>query len=183
MRRILSLVLVTLMFSCGNNNDHENIATKELSQSEMETLISEKESVLKKIDISTPETKIEAENLVKAYIDYADKFPKDSRCPEYLYKAAEVTGALNRYLHAIDIYERIINEYPESDKAPFALFLQAFNFENQSHDLKKAEELYKKFIEKYPNHEFVKDAKASIDNLGKTPEELIEEFEAKNKNV
>jgi hypothetical protein len=46
-------------------------------------------------------------------------------------------------------------------------------------NLDKARETYLLFIEKYPADDFTRDAKLAIQNLGKTPEMLIREFEAK----
>jgi len=37
--------------------------------------------------------------------------------------------------------------------------------------------LYREFLQKYPNHEFADDAELSLKNLGKTPEELLEQFQ------
>ena len=53
--------------------------------------------------------------------------------------------------------------------------------ETQLNDTSKARVIYEQVIQKYPNTQFAIDSKASIDNLGKTPEQLIKEFEAKNK--
>jgi hypothetical protein len=46
----------------------------------------------------------------------------------------------------------------------------------------KAKEYYEKVIDNYPDHVFAKEARVAIQHLGKTDEELIEEFEAKNKS-
>ena len=61
------------------------------------------------------------------------------------------------------------------------MFLQGFIYETQLNDTSKARVIYEQVIQKYPNTQFAIDSKASIDNLGKTPEQLIKEFEAKNK--
>ena len=39
------------------------------------------------------------------------------------------------------------------------------------------------FLEKYPTHELVKDASASIELLGKSPEEIIKLFEERQKQA
>jgi len=43
--------------------------------------------------------------------------------------------------------------------------------------LAKAEEIYKKFLELYPDNDFADDAEISLKYLGKSPEELIEIFQ------
>jgi outer membrane protein assembly factor BamD (BamD/ComL family) len=49
----------------------------------------------------------------------------------------------------------------------------AYTYENNLHDLVRAKTLYEEFLQKFPNGELAQDAKLSLDNLGKSPEELI----------
>jgi TolA-binding protein len=79
----------------------------------------------------------------------------------------------------IALFDRIINEYPDYEKSPSALFLKAFVYEDQLQDLENAKHYYELFLEKYPESEFADDAEVSLQNLGKSPEELIREFEEK----
>ena len=81
---------------------------------------------------------------------------------------------------AIQYFHRVNNDFVNYEKAPLSMFLEAFVYETQLFDTQKAGEIYKEFIVKYPKHELADDAQASINNLGKTPEELVKEFEAKN---
>jgi outer membrane protein assembly factor BamD (BamD/ComL family) len=46
--------------------------------------------------------------------------------------------------------------------------------------LQNAEKTYRQFIEKYPNSPIVEDVKATLENLGLTPEELVRKFEEAN---
>jgi len=50
-------------------------------------------------------------------------------------------------------------------------------YENNLGELAKAEEIYKKFLELYPDNDFADDAEISLKYLGKSPEELIEIFQ------
>ena len=50
-------------------------------------------------------------------------------------------------------------------------------YENYLGDLDNAKMIYLEFLEKYPDNEFADDAEISIQNLGKSPEELIRQFE------
>ena len=61
------------------------------------------------------------------------------------------------------------------------LFFKGFVYENMLKDLDKARETYLQFIEKYPKDDFADDAQMALLNLGKTPEMLIKEFEARQK--
>ena len=123
--------------------------------------------------------KAKALELVDLYIHYADSYPQDSMAVEYLFKGAEFCLNLGEGLRAIGYYDRVINDYPDFRKAPECLFLKGYIFENYLGDLENAKKIYTEFIERYPDNEFADDAEVSIQNLGKTPEELIREFEEK----
>jgi TolA-binding protein len=124
-----------------------------------------------------------ADEQLKAYNDFIDKFPDDKRCEEYTYKAADLANGMGKTAVALELYHRFCEKYPGSTKAAYGLFLQAFIYENQLKNLDKAKELYTLFLSKYSSHELAKDAKFSLDNLGKSEDELIKMFEEKNKEM
>lgn len=121
------------------------------------------------------------DELIKAYLDYAENHKDSPEAPEYLYKAADLSLNTNKSKQALDLYNRIIYQYPDYKKTPECLFLVGYIYENYMQDYGKAKQVYEEFLQKYPNHEFADDAKISIENLGKSPEELIRSFEEKNK--
>jgi hypothetical protein len=55
--------------------------------------------------------------------------------------------------------------------------------ENYFQELGKAKAIYEQFLQRYPDHDFADDAQISIENLGKSPEELIRIFEEKNREL
>lgn len=122
-----------------------------------------------------------AEKQLKEYASFTEKFPEDNRSEEFLYKAAELANSMGKTAVALDYYHSFCEKFPQSKKAPYALFLQAFIYENQLKNLDRARELYTSFLSSYPDHELAKDARFSLDNLGKSEEELIKMFEEKNK--
>ena len=115
--------------------------------------------------------------LIDAYVAFSNKHPKDSLVPVFLYNAGECARGLGKSELAVDLFKRVYEDYPQYEKAPFSLFLQGFIYENELKNLSKARKCYNKFIEEYPSHAFLDDAKASIENLGKSPEELIKSFQ------
>ena len=82
---------------------------------------------------------------------------------------------------SMKFFDQYLNDYPDKPKASMCLFFKAFIYENINKDLDKAREIYLLFIEKYPNDNFVKDARMAINNLGKSPEDIIKEFEQRQK--
>ncbi len=122
-----------------------------------------------------------ANRLVKKYEQFAKLNPKDSKTPDYLFKGGELAQSTKNFSKALELWQEVHNNYKSSKRAPQSLFLQGYLYENEFRDLKKAEETYKAFIKKYPTNGFADDAKFSLDNLGKTPDEIIKSFDEKAK--
>ncbi|MCF8304596.1 MAG: tetratricopeptide repeat protein [Bacteroidales bacterium] len=128
-------------------------------------------------DTLGPVNKEKANKLVDQYVNYADNYTKDSLAPVYLFKAADIAMNTGMPGKSIMYFNRILNQYPDYRKTPHAMFLKAYVYENHMSNLGKAKTLYEQFIEKYPESDFADDAKVSLKYLGKSPEELIKEFE------
>ncbi|MCF6170688.1 MAG: tetratricopeptide repeat protein [Bacteroidales bacterium] len=122
----------------------------------------------------------DASVLVNLYEKFANKNPEDTLAPEYLFRASDITMNLRRPGQTIRLFDRILTDYPDFEKAPAVLFLKAFVYEDQMQDFDNAKKFYELFLEKYPDDDFADDAEISLKNLGKSPEELIMEFEKKN---
>ncbi len=129
------------------------------------------------LDFNSPERTKHYKTAVSSYLDYAEALPTDAKTPGYLFQAAELQRTLKQYPEAIKSYEKIYNDHSDHAKAAQSLFLMGFSYENDLKDLDKAKELYNEFLQKYPKHELADDVQFSISNLGKTPEEIIKQFE------
>lgn len=113
------------------------------------------------------------ESLKSTYMEYAKKYPDDEKSPLYLFKAAQRSIALNQPEDAVTLLNDLIEKYPKNAIHEEALFLLAFTYENSLNNLASAGEKYREFIEKYPENELTEDAKLALENLGKSPEEII----------
>lgn len=113
---------------------------------------------------------------------YALLKPEDSQSPNYLHKAGETARAIRAFPQAITIYDKIYAKYPSFEKAPQALFLKAFTYDNDLKEFEMARPLYIEFLKKYPNDEFADDTEFLLSNLGKKDEEIIQSF-GKNTNT
>jgi len=122
-----------------------------------------------------------ADELVQAYISYAESHKDSPEAADYLYSAADLSLNTGKSKEALELYNRIIYQYPDFKKAPECLFLIGYIYENYFDQYGKAKEIYESFLKKYPDHDFADDAAISIENMGKSPEELIRSFEEKNK--
>lgn len=123
---------------------------------------------------------IKAKKIIESYISYADQFPEDTMSANYLFKAGDISSKINEIEQAIQLFARLLKTYPENRNVPFAIFLQGFIYENQAGNPVKAKPYYEEFLRKYPDHPIAGDVSFSLENLGKSPEELIKQFESMN---
>ncbi|OFX49043.1 MAG: hypothetical protein A2046_14715 [Bacteroidetes bacterium GWA2_30_7] len=154
------------LFSCSSQQQEK---IKKINELEASVFDSSKLTLNKNI----------ANELVKNYENYVNEYKTDTVCPMYLFKAGELSMSLNDGMKAMMLYKRIEQEYPNYKKVAVSIFLQAFLYENYLNDKESAKRTYSNFISKYPNHELVKDAKASLENIDIPLEDLIKQFEAK----
>jgi tetratricopeptide (TPR) repeat protein len=161
----LAVILAVFLISCSPSRDKilESISKMEASMKTSQTV----------------DTNSVAE-LLSAYQNFATRFADDSLAPEYLYKAAGLAVGFIRGVQAIEIYETIIKTYPSFKKLPECYFMEAFTYENTLGNFGKASEYYNKFLSMFPEHELADDAKSALKFLGKSPEEMVREFEKMN---
>lgn len=118
---------------------------------------------------------------ITAYSKFVSRFPSDSLAPRYLFEAAKLAMSSGQYPRALAFYDQICGKYPTSKKIPDCIFVQGFIYDNYLKDTAKAHAKYQEVINKFPDNELAAQAKAAISALGKSDEELMKEFEAKNK--
>lgn len=97
---------------------------------------------------------------------------------DLLLKAAGLAKTIGNPNKAIQLYYNVGEKMPDHAKAPTALFMMAFIYENDIHDLEKAKSGYETFLRRYPNDpDYADDAQNALKFLGKSAEEIIKEFE------
>jgi tetratricopeptide (TPR) repeat protein len=187
MNKLFISLIVILLFNACNSSSNENseaegkteyVAISKMSMESLEKEIKKREKALKQD--STKMDKRKAADLMEAYATYAERFSNRANSADRLFKAGELAMGLNHTTTAIKYLTKVYDEYPDYEKRPYSLFLHAFVLENQAQDLDQAKSLYEKFIVEYPTHAMADDAKYSIENMGKSPEELIREFEVRD---
>lgn len=97
--------------------------------------------------------------------------------PDLLLKAAETARTMRSFNKTLELYNQIIQNYPDFEKIPQIKFLEAFTLDNDLKQFGLARTKYEAFIATYPNHEFADDTQFLLENLGKTDEDIIKNFE------
>jgi outer membrane protein assembly factor BamD (BamD/ComL family) len=118
--------------------------------------------------------------LVNLYQKYYRKYPTDTIAPAYIYNVATILMNTGKAQLAADWLDTLLTKYPNNKRIPQSLFLKGFIYENYLSELGRAKDIYTEFLKRFPKSNLADDAQASIDNLGKTPEELMKSFEHKS---
>lgn len=166
-------LLISCLYSCNSTGkvEEKNKLLLKIQQSEKKLY----NDSLMELDITT------ADSIINLYSNFANRYSDDSSSAEYLFRAAEICKTLNKGRQSLLYYERVENNYPQFSKMPICIFMQGFVCENLLKDFENAKYHYQRFIDKYPKHALVHDTKILIENLGKSPEELIKSFQEKEK--
>ena len=171
MKRIIIVLILALFFvGCGDQTK-EGDRGLDLVRN-IDSLEKKAFSADRAIDLKV------AGDLVSAYCDFADANPDDAMTPEYLFKAVDVSMNLNEPQRTISIIDKLVKDYPDYKNTHRALFAKAFIFETRYNNLEMAKQLYEQYLEMYPDGELAGDCRASIENLGLSPEELVKKFES-----
>lgn len=157
---IVCFLIIILFTSCSKNKpeDLKKIAEEELKNGNIQ-------------------------GAIEKYEELVNNYSYSSNSPENLFILGQLLQAqegdsvqkLSNYKKAIEYYSQILSNYPNYSKAPEATFMIAFIYSEIFKDYKLAEQYYKRFLKLYPSHELAQSVQAELDNLGKTPEEILNE--------
>ncbi len=114
--------------------------------------------------------------VVAAYSEFLLAYPEIESKPELLFKSGEVLKGLGDNLKAAESFYKVHHSFPNSKLAPLALFYQAHCFEALEQDL-TAKNIYQEFIDRYPNHPYIPQAKGMIQLLYYSDEDLIKHLQ------
>jgi outer membrane protein assembly factor BamD (BamD/ComL family) len=162
---VLVLILATLV-SCSAEKSQD----KKIKKMEKE--------LFGNIDLPIDQDKVR--ELADLHSAFADTYPESALAPDHLFSAGNLAMNFLQPGQAIALFDRILKNYPGYERIPQCLFLKGFIYENNLGQLGLAKTIYEEFLDKYPDHELADDVQESIKNLGKSPEELLEEFQQRS---
>ncbi|MFO7790839.1 MAG: tetratricopeptide repeat protein [Bacteroidales bacterium] len=184
---IIVCVAVSMVFSACRQN--ENNTAEQQAESDKEERLSEEE-LLKQIENKEKKLHDELEldlsvanEMILLYLDYANKFENDSLVPEYLFRAAELAMNADKPYDAVAYLKRIEEEYPGFNKMAEVVYLTGFIYDSILDNDEEAENYYRKFLKKWPDHDRAEEVEALISYLNMSDLELVRQFEENNKNV
>lgn len=143
--------------------------------------------------------------LMRQYASYVKQYPNSEFAPMYCFEGGKLASNLGETADAIELWLNIYDQYHDFHLYPETILLLAVEYENKMPIFiqqfkrqkafkeryqskftgkdwtevdwfKEAENLYKEFLVKYPEHELASHAAASLKYLGKDPNEVVQEF-------
>lgn len=195
---ILSLIAIILvLFSCNQNEKEANKTTNQTTDSVKSTELppppektvvpareelQEQIKAMEKILYASKELDVnKAKQMIRLYDLYHKNYYLDFVCPDYLFKAGEISENINQFNRAADFYRMCCAEYNDNFKLRAeCLFRMANIYDYKLNDYVRAKEIYKQVIERYPKTQLAKDAESAIKMMGKSDIDIVREFERKN---
>lgn len=164
-----SILLLFLAAACNSSSD------KELYDKGMNLITEQKYDEAVEIFNKLVEENNKSEYAPKALFENAKMFQGQ------VIKGVNPKESL---MKAVELYKEVYNNYPNFQEAENSLFMAGFILANELKDYDKARETYELYLAKYPNGKLASDAKVELENLGKTPEEiLMEKVQKENSNA
>jgi len=113
--------------------------------------------------------------------NFVKKFPDDTLSPAYLFEEALLQEKEKKYAQVLITLDRIYSTYPQSKQASKSLFLEGFLYANVLNELDKAKEKYQLYLDKYSSVDpkMTNDVQMELQNLGKSPDEILKEIQEK----
>lgn len=160
MKKIALLMFAAALFvACGQNREERLAEIKAFEDSIFESPIA--------ADTAT------ANRLTELYVNFVNKYPKDSVAPEFLMKAADIQSNVLHTERAVGLFDRVIEEYPDFEDVPMCYFLKGNAYElNSQYD--KAKATYELFLDKFPDHYMAEQTRTLIPLIGMSPEEMLD---------
>ena len=126
---------------------------------------------------------------LESFEKLVDHYPESQLAPQAIFKMATLyqnfmikkIPSTNQNLtpeeslqRAVLLFRSAYDKYPQSDIAPKCLFLSGFIQANDQKDFKNATLTFNLFLKQYPNNELATSVKEELENMGLTPEEILQ---------
>ena len=123
-----------------------------------------------------------ANEAIHAFTGFAFYCVSDTMSPVYLIKTAQVARVINNIPQAKVALDRCIDTYPSFKDRAAAIFLLAQLYDEATYlkGEREARKWYQKILDEYPKSEWALAAASAMKLLGKTDEQIVQEFLKKN---
>lgn len=192
MLKKIGIIITSIIFlnSCSNENESKKDAT--LTTDSLKNLVISgdcnslykeairMDSILMKAVSVNPNM---AEQAINAFNNFASTCKNDSLAPIFLLKAGQIAQTIKNFQQSQILLKKCADEFPQFRNRGAALFLlaQVYDDATMLNNETEAKKIYEEIIKEYPHTVWENDAKSCLLNLGKTDEQIVQEFLKKNK--
>lgn len=111
---------------------------------------------------------------IQDYQDLVKYHPESAEAENALFSIAAIEhNNLQNFQAAVDGYKLYMQRFPQGKKASVAMFLTGFLYNNELKNLDSAKVFYERFLSTYPKDEMAASAQFELNNLGKSPEDIL----------
>lgn len=192
MLKKIGIIITSIIFlnSCSNENENKKDAASTIDSLQNIVISGDcnslykdavrMDSLLMKAVSVSPNL---AEQSINAFNNFASTCKNDSLAPVFLLKAGQIAQTTRNFQQSQILLKKCVDEFPQFRNRGAALFLLAQVYDDASmlNNEVEAKNIYQQIIKEYPNTVWENDAKSCVLNLGKTDEQIVQEFLKKNK--
>lgn len=158
MKNLFLLLLTSILFVSCSKNDQEIFENAEQlkNRNQYQQAFDEYDKIVKE----HPDSKYAPDALFNMAYFYQNKYLKNVTPEQSNQNAAK-------------LFRQVFDKYPDYSKAPEALFYSGFILANELKEYSDATSAYNLFLRNYPDHELATSAKYELDNMGKSPDDIL----------
>jgi tetratricopeptide (TPR) repeat protein len=163
---LLPVVCAVLLWGCGKPSAQEYLARGQQAEKAARAAA---DTLLDRSAIAAAYAPV-----LKNYRELVASYPNDPLAPDAMFLIATIEqNNLRNPDAAVESYKKFTGTYPDAPKAPLAMFLVAYVYNNEIGNTDSARVWYTRFLERYPANDMAQSAQFELNNLGKTPDELL----------
>ena len=130
--------------------------------------------------VDVNEAKEEAFTYIKL-IEHLNENFRSEELPVLLFRAGDVCTGLGAYDKSIELWEMLIEQYPDHELMPRAIFFQGFVLDTKQQKYEAAKSKYDYFLSNFPDHELNSTAKMLLKQLGSSDTDLLNKIKSNKK--
>lgn len=176
---VLIVVLMGVLFftQCSSDESNEGAADETVTPSTED--VTEELDYIKMLNEELVSGKqqnelVAATALFNASSNFVNNHPNHVKTPAVMEIAAKSSEAMGKPQQAINILQKLVDEFPETDETPKYIANMARVYEEKLGDLEQAKAMYAQLIERFPEDPLALEADNYVNNfLGKSEAEIL----------
>lgn len=165
MKKLFFLLGFFAFISCGSD---EQAAKQEENKPQSKEQMREDIAAMEKELFSASGTiadENKAMKMIALYTDFVGLYPGEPECPQYLFLACDIAGAINKPRIKVENYKKILENYPDYDKNGSVAYLLAMTYDADMNQREDAKTYYQRVIESGKDTNLVRDAKIRMETI------------------